>query len=83
MKLARLLHFLLLVSFILGACAPAAIPETPAPVEPTDVPDTPTAAPTASPKYVDECLACHTDQEKLTLLAVPEVAHEAESKGVG
>lgn len=31
----------------------------------------------------DYCLECHTEQEKLTTLAKPEVKAEGESKGVG
>jgi hypothetical protein len=35
------------------------------------------------PAMTDYCLECHTDQDKLTALAKPEVETEDESKGVG
>jgi hypothetical protein len=53
-----------------------------APVEEVALLPTPTPRAT-QPAPTDHCLECHTDQEKLTSLAKPEVKAEGESKGVG
>jgi hypothetical protein len=68
----------LVLGLFLSSCSAnaEALPETEVPTEAVVVP---TAAPEAG-----ECLACHTDKQRLIDNAKPEEAdHEAESKGVG
>lgn len=73
----------LLTMFLLVGCSQA----TPAPVMPTaTVPETattplPTATLTAEP--VDQCVACHADQQRLVETAKVEEVVESESKGTG
>jgi hypothetical protein len=70
---------LIALAMLLAACAPKA--ETPPPA--VDVPAE-TETVTVSAPNSSECLACHTDKERLIQNAKPEEAdHEAESKGVG
>ncbi|PKN91894.1 MAG: hypothetical protein CVU44_16515 [Chloroflexi bacterium HGW-Chloroflexi-6] len=74
----------LLFLFLFG-CQSASTVETSeaAPVN-EEVALLPTPTPRATqPAPTDHCLECHTDQEKLTSLAKPEVKAEGESKGVG
>lgn len=78
--------FFLLLSGCQSAATVAPGEEAQAQVGETE--ETEIALPTATalaalPAPTDYCLECHTDQEKLTSLAKPEVAHDAESKGVG
>lgn len=70
---------LVAVGVLLSACA-ASAEETPSVVEtPVETEVVVESAPDSS-----ECLACHTDKQKLIDTAKPEEAdHEAESKGVG
>jgi hypothetical protein len=44
---------------------------------------TPTSEPTFTPEPADQCLACHTDMEKLVDTAAPEEKAPSESSGVG
>jgi nitrate/TMAO reductase-like tetraheme cytochrome c subunit len=69
---------LIALAMVLSSCAPQtktqSVTETSAETEVVAAP-----APDSS-----ECLACHTDKERLIQTAKPdEVDHEAESKGVG
>lgn len=76
----KLSSALIVVAFLLSACAssndlsPTATAEE-KPVETETVVE-------VQPE-TDECLACHTDKQRLIDAAAPEVEAEAESKGVG
>lgn len=70
----------LVLGLFLSSCSAQAeaVTETVAPTE-TEVLATPTPSVESG-----ECLACHTDKQRLIDTAKPEEAdHEAESKGVG
>jgi hypothetical protein len=70
---------LIVLAMLLASCAPKA--ETPPPAVEMPI-ETETVVVSASDS--SECLACHTDKERLIQTAKPEEAdHEAESKGVG
>jgi len=58
------------------AATDTAVPAT-APTE------TPASEPTFTPEPADQCLACHTDMEKLMDTAAPEEKAPSESSGVG
>jgi hypothetical protein len=78
---SKLFSLLIVITFVLSACAPAAtqIPTaTEKPVETEASPEVP-----AETSGTDECLACHTDKDRLIDTAAPIVEVEAESKGVG
>lgn len=77
MKL-KYIGFLITGLLFLAACA-SALSET----EPvTDEAPATEAASTAAPE-ANECLACHTDKQRLIDTAKPEEIAESESKGVG
>lgn len=67
---------LILLGLFLASCSAGTPSETAVPAETQ-------AAVVAAPES-GECLACHTDMQRLMDTAKPEEAdHEAESKGVG
>jgi len=71
---------MLLGLFFLSACATSSAAQAPSE---TDIPTETEAVATSAPE-AGECLACHTDKQRLIDTAAPivEIA-EAESKGVG
>ncbi|MFZ5858532.1 MAG: hypothetical protein ACOYZ6_17025 [Chloroflexota bacterium] len=71
---------LITLMFILSACAPAAI-STAAGTETPVGTEAATEVPTEA--AASECLACHTDKQRLIDTAAPVVEAEAESTGVG
>ena len=78
---SRILSFLLIFTFVLSACAPGSTPAPTALDKPLETAANPEVqAPTAG---ADECLACHTDKDRLIATAKPVEAAETESKGVG
>ena len=77
---SKLLSTLIVVFFLLSACAPA---ETPSPAAAAEEKPVGTEAVAEVQPETDECVACHTDKERLIDTAAPEVEAEGESKGVG
>lgn len=82
-KILRILTLTLGLALTLWACA-----NTPTPAAQTDVPAdaaNPTEVAAIEPTALgpDECLACHTDKQRLIDTAEPIMAAESESKGVG
>lgn len=84
MKLNRISGFLVVVGlFFLSACAAAKAATASEAASATDSPTETEAAATSAPE-AGECLACHTDKQRLIDTAEPVVeTAEAESKGVG
>jgi hypothetical protein len=78
---SKLLSTLIVVFFLLSACAPAA--EAPSPTATAEEKPVETEAVAEVQPEADECLACHTDQQRLIDTAAPVVEAEGESKGVG
>ena len=77
---SKLLSTLIVVFFLLSACAPA---EPPSPTAAAEEKPVGTEAVAEVQPETDECVACHTDKERLIDTAAPEVDTEGESKGVG
>ncbi len=77
---SKFLSTLIVVFFLLSACAPA---ETPSPTATTEEKPVETEAVVEVQPETDECLACHTDKQRLIDTAAPVVEAEGESKGVG
>ncbi|HSO11211.1 MAG TPA: hypothetical protein VLT51_02465 [Anaerolineales bacterium] len=75
---SKLQSTLIVVFVLLSACAPAETPSPTATVEPVE-----TEAVVEVQPETDECLACHTDKQRLIDTARPIVEAEGESKGVG
>lgn len=79
MKKRMIAGVLIVLGALLSGCSTGS--ETPSA---TDAPPETETAIAASAPDSNECLACHTDKERLIDTAKPEDAdHEAESKGVG
>jgi len=75
---SKFVSTLVVIVFILSACAPAtttSVTETEAPVE--------TEAVVEVQPETNECLTCHTDKQRLIDTAKPEVVVEKESSGAG
>lgn len=77
---SKLLSTLIVAFVLLSACAPA---ETPSPTAAAEEKPVETEAVVEVQPEADECVACHTDQQRLTDTAAPVVEAEGESKGVG
>lgn len=77
---SKLLSTLIIVVFLLSACGTRQT----ATLFPTGT-ETPveTGAVAEVPPEADECVACHTDKQRLIDTARPVEAAESESKGVG
>lgn len=77
---SKLLSTLIVAFFLLSACAKAG---TPSPTGTAEEKPVGTEAVAEVQPETDECVACHTDKERLIDTAAPEVDAEGESKGVG
>jgi Na+-transporting methylmalonyl-CoA/oxaloacetate decarboxylase gamma subunit len=77
---SKILSILILAFFLLSACVPA---ETPSPTATAEKKPVGTETVAEVQPEADECVACHTDKERLIETAAPVVEAEGESKGVG
>lgn len=77
---SKILSTLIVAFFLLSACAPAG---TPSPTATAEEKPVGTEAVAEVQPEADECVACHTDKERLIETAAPVVEAEGESKGVG
>jgi len=77
---SKALKILLIAFFLLSACGKAGTTSPTATVEEKPVETEAVAEVTPD---TDECVACHTDKERLIETAAPKVEAESESKGVG
>lgn len=71
---------LIVAAFLLSACGTA---DNPSPMVTAEQEVVETEAVVEVQPETDECVACHTDKQRLIDTAMPEVEAEAESKGVG
>ncbi len=76
----KLTSTLIVSLLLLSACAPAATPSPTVTVEEKPVE---TEAVVEVQPEANECLACHTDKQRLVDTAKPVVEAEIESTGVG
>jgi PBP1b-binding outer membrane lipoprotein LpoB len=77
---SKLLSTLIFAALFLSACAPAAS-SSPSPTEVEETIETEASAEVQAD--AGECIACHTDKERLIETAAPVKEAEAESSGVG
>lgn len=77
---SKLLSTLIIAFVLLSACAPT---ETPSPTATAEEKPVETEAIVEVQPEADECLACHTDKQRLIDTAEPVVEAESESSGVG
>lgn len=77
----KLILPLIIVFFLLSACGTAE--EVPSPTATVEVISVETEAVVDVQPETDECLACHTDKQRLIDTAEPVLETEGESKGVG
>jgi len=75
---SKLVSTLVVIVFILSACAPAATPSAIVTESPAE-----TEAVVELQSEAGECLACHIDKQRLIDTAKPEVVVEKESTGAG
>jgi uncharacterized lipoprotein YajG len=82
-KVKKIISILLAGFFLLSACGTTETPPPPLPTATAE--ETPVATETvvAAEPETDECVACHTDKQRLIDTARPVVEAESESKGVG
>ncbi len=78
--MAKLPNTLLIAFFLISACAPV---KTSSPTGAAEEQPVATEPAVQVRPETDECLACHTDKQRLIDTAKPAVEAEAESKGVG